>query len=107
MDAQELQASVAFFRTQLESWPLPGLVPVLARLLAAGTFADTGTTVYVFCASDALELPVLLGRPGTAASNCPATSQRIQVRATSQRVLEIDPHTGPPRRAGRAGTMST
>lgn len=36
MDAQELQASVAFFRTQLESWPLPGLVPVLARLLAAG-----------------------------------------------------------------------
>lgn len=31
MNQQDLHASVAFFRVQLESWPLPGLVPVLAR----------------------------------------------------------------------------
>lgn len=43
MNDQDLRASIDFFRAQLESWPLPGLVPVLARLLAAGepaTVAD-------------------------------------------------------------------
>jgi alkylmercury lyase len=43
MNDQDLRTSVDFFRAQLESWPLPGLVPVLARLLAAGepvTVAD-------------------------------------------------------------------
>lgn len=36
MNDQDLRTSIDFFRTQLESWPLPGLLPVLARLLAAG-----------------------------------------------------------------------
>jgi hypothetical protein len=43
MNDQDLRTSINFFRAQLESWPLPGLVPVLARLLAAGrpvTVAD-------------------------------------------------------------------
>jgi alkylmercury lyase len=43
MNDHDLRASIGFFRAQLESWPLPGLLPVLARLLAAGkpvTVAD-------------------------------------------------------------------
>lgn len=43
MNDQDLRTSIGFFRAQLESWPLPGLVPVLARLLATGepvTVAD-------------------------------------------------------------------
>lgn len=43
MNDQDLRTSIDFFRAQMESWPVPGLVPVLARLLAAGepvTVAD-------------------------------------------------------------------
>ena len=36
MTADALQRSVAFFRPQVESWPVPDLVPRLARLLSAG-----------------------------------------------------------------------
>ena len=36
MTADALQRSVAFFRAQVESWPVPDLVPRLARLLSAG-----------------------------------------------------------------------
>ena len=36
MTTDALQRNIAFFRAQLESWPLPDLLPCLARLLAAG-----------------------------------------------------------------------
>jgi hypothetical protein len=36
MTTDALQRNIAFFRAQLESWPLPDLVPRLARLLAGG-----------------------------------------------------------------------
>jgi alkylmercury lyase len=140
MNTQDLAESIAFFRAQLESWPLPGLVPVLARLLAEGepvtieevsaaggwtpdqvapaldrhpgvdreadgriagfgltlhptphTFTFEDTTVYGFCASDALEFPVLLGRPGHVASPCPTTGQIIHIDLTPHRVVHIDP----------------
>ncbi|HWE90261.1 MAG TPA: organomercurial lyase MerB [Pseudonocardiaceae bacterium] len=36
MTIDGLQRNIDFFRAQLESWPLPDLVPKLARLVAAG-----------------------------------------------------------------------
>jgi hypothetical protein len=44
-----------------------------------------------FCTSDALELPVLLDRPGVAESTCPATGQPIRVELTPTEVLTVDP----------------
>src|SRR5882724_1155378 len=127
-DTGALQRQIAFFRAQLDSWPLPDLIPQLARLLAGGepvsvqqvataggwtpeqvqaaldrhprvdfeedgriagfgltlhptphSFTFDAQTVYGFCASDALEFPVLLNRPGVAESTCPATGQPIRV----------------------------
>jgi alkylmercury lyase len=36
MTTDALRRNIAFFRAQLDSWPLPDLIPQLARLLAAG-----------------------------------------------------------------------
>ena len=139
-DTDALQRQIAFLRAQLESWPLPGLIPQLARLLAAGepvtveqvaaaggwtpdevqaaldrhprvdyepdgriagfgltlhptphSFTFDAQTVYGFCASDALEFPVLLDRPGRIESTCPATGRRIRVEVTPTEVLTVDP----------------
>src|SRR5882757_2612395 len=140
MTADALRRQIAFFRAQLASWPLPDLIPRLARLLAGGepvtveqiaaaggwtveqvqvalarhprvdydpdgriagfgltlhptphSFTFDAQTVYGFCASDALEFPVLLNRPGVAESTCPATGRRIRVEVTPTEVLTVDP----------------
>lgn len=55
------------------------------------TFTFDGRTVYAFCADGALELPVVLGRPGVVASPCRATGQLIRVEVTPTRVVTVDP----------------
>jgi alkylmercury lyase len=54
-------------------------------------FTFDGRTVYAFCASDALSFPVVLGRPGTAESTCPASGRPIRVELTPDRVERVDP----------------
>jgi len=139
-DTDARQRQLAFLRAQLDSWPLPDLIPQLARLLAAGepvsvqqvataggwtpeqvqaaldrhprvdyeqdgriagfgltlhptahSFTFDAQTVYGFCASDALEFPVLLNQPGVAESTCPATGQPIRVELTPTEVRTVDP----------------
>lgn len=52
---------------------------------------DGGPTLYTWCASDALTVPVLVGRPGVVESTCAVTAQPITVRITPERVVEVDP----------------
>ena len=54
-------------------------------------FTFDGRTVYGFCASDALQFPVVLGRPGVVESTCPATGRSIRVEVTPERVERVDP----------------
>lgn len=53
------------------------------------TFDDR--TLYAFCASDALEAPVMLGQSGVVDSTCPATGEPIRVELTPDRLLSVDP----------------
>jgi alkylmercury lyase len=55
------------------------------------TFTFDGRTVYAFCADGALELPVVLGRPGVVASPCRATGRHIRVEVTPASVVAVDP----------------
>lgn len=55
------------------------------------TFTFDGRTVYAFCADGALELPVVLGRPGVVASPCRATGQPVRVQVTPAGVVVVDP----------------
>lgn len=48
-------------------------------------------TVYTFCATDALEVSVMLGRSGVIESTCPATGQPIRVELTPEQILSVDP----------------
>jgi alkylmercury lyase len=48
-------------------------------------------TVYTFCATDALEVSVMLGRSGVIESTCPATGQTIRVELTPEQILSVDP----------------
>ncbi len=48
-------------------------------------------TVYTFCASDALEVSVMLGRAGVIDSTCPTTRQPIRVELTPEQILSVDP----------------
>lgn len=48
-------------------------------------------TVYTFCASDALEVSVMLGRSGVIDSTCPATGRSIRVELTPQQILRVEP----------------
>lgn len=57
----------------------------------AHTFTFDGRTVYAFCADGALELPIVLGRPGLIESPCPATGQPIRVEVTPSGVARVDP----------------
>lgn len=54
-------------------------------------FTFAGRTVYAFCASDALEFPVILGRSGVVESTCPATGQQVRVGVTPERVTWVEP----------------
>lgn len=48
-------------------------------------------TVYTFCATDALEVSVMLGRSGAIESTCPATGQPIRVELNPEQILSVDP----------------
>lgn len=48
-------------------------------------------TVYAWCATDALQFPNVLGRPGVVVSTCPATGKRIRVALSPTEVLDLDP----------------
>jgi alkylmercury lyase len=54
-------------------------------------FTFSGRTVFAWCASDALMIPVITGRSGTVESPCPATGQQITVEVTPERVRKVDP----------------
>jgi len=50
-----------------------------------------GRTMWVWCAPDALELPVMLGKPVRTQSSCPDTGDPIRVHATPTGVESVDP----------------
>lgn len=52
---------------------------------------DNGQMVFTWCASDALMIPVVVGRPGTIESPCPATGRQIRVQVTQERVQKVEP----------------
>lgn len=54
-------------------------------------FTFDGRTVYAFCADGALELPVVLGRPGVVESPCRATGRAVRVEVTPTAVVGVDP----------------
>ena len=54
-------------------------------------FSFDGRTVFAWCASDALMIPVITGRSGVVESPCPATGQLVTVELTPERVLSADP----------------
>jgi alkylmercury lyase len=54
-------------------------------------FTVGGRTLYAWCASDTLMLPVVLGRPAQVESTCPQTSQPIRIELTPDGVARVDP----------------
>jgi alkylmercury lyase len=54
-------------------------------------FTVDGRTLYAWCASDTLMLPVILGRPGVVESTCPQTGQPIRIDLTPDAVEGLDP----------------
>jgi alkylmercury lyase len=54
-------------------------------------FSFDGGTIYGWCATAALELPIILGRAGVGTSTCPATGAPIRVELTPDRVVRVDP----------------
>lgn len=54
-------------------------------------FTFDGRTVFGFCASDALEFPIVLGRGGVVESTCPATGRPIRVEVTPEGVQNVNP----------------
>lgn len=47
--------------------------------------------LYAWCATDALMLPVVLGRPALIESTCPQTGQAIRIELTPDGVERLDP----------------
>jgi len=56
-------------------------------------FTFDGRTVFAWCASDALMIPVIIGKAGVVESPCPATGQQVRVEVTPERVDWVDPST--------------
>jgi alkylmercury lyase len=54
-------------------------------------FTVDGRTLFAWCASDTLMLPVILGRPAVVESTCPQTGQPIRIELTPDRVERVDP----------------
>jgi alkylmercury lyase len=54
-------------------------------------FTVDGRTLYAWCASDTLMLPVILGRPGVVESTCPQTGQPIRIELSPDAVERLDP----------------
>jgi alkylmercury lyase len=55
------------------------------------SFILDGRTLYAWCASDTLMVPVILGRPGLVESTCPQTGGPIRIELTPDRVERLDP----------------
>jgi alkylmercury lyase len=58
----------------------------------AHRFTVSDTTLYTFCATDALFFPAILGEPAVVESNCPATGRTIQIELTPHAVVSVNPH---------------
>lgn len=56
-------------------------------------FTFDGRTVYAWCASDALQFPIVLGRSGVIESSAPGSGQQIRVEVTPEHVVGVDPAT--------------
>lgn len=54
-------------------------------------FTVDGRTLFTWCASDTLMLPVMLGRPALVESTCPQTGRPIRIELTPDRVERVDP----------------
>jgi alkylmercury lyase len=54
-------------------------------------FTVDGRTLYAWCASDTLMVPVVVGRPGIVESTCPQTGQTISIGLTPEKVERLDP----------------
>jgi alkylmercury lyase len=50
-----------------------------------------GRTLFAWCATDTLMVPVVLGRPALVESTCPQTGQAIRVELTPDDVERVDP----------------
>jgi alkylmercury lyase len=50
-----------------------------------------GRTLFAWCATDTLMVPVILGRPARIESTCPRTGQAIRIELTPDRVERVDP----------------
>jgi alkylmercury lyase len=50
-----------------------------------------GRTLFAWCASDTLMVPVVLGRPALVESTCPQTGQAIRIKLTPDDVERLDP----------------
>lgn len=50
-----------------------------------------GRTLFAWCATDTLMIPVILGRPALVESTCPHTGRPIRIELTPDRVERIDP----------------
>jgi alkylmercury lyase len=54
-------------------------------------FTVDGRTLFAWCASDTLMLPVILGRPALVESTCPQTGRPIRIELTPDGVERLDP----------------
>jgi alkylmercury lyase len=54
-------------------------------------FTLDGRTLYAWCASDTLMLPVILGTAGLVESTCPQTGQPIRIELAPDAVERLDP----------------
>jgi alkylmercury lyase len=51
-----------------------------------------GRTLFAWCATDTLMVPVVLGRPARVESTCPQTGRAIRIELTPDTVERLDPH---------------
>jgi alkylmercury lyase len=54
-------------------------------------FTVGARTLFAWCASDTLMIPVILGRPALVESTCPQTGQPIRIELTPDGVERVDP----------------
>jgi alkylmercury lyase len=54
-------------------------------------FTTSARTLYAWCASDTLMLPVVLGQPGLVESTCPRTGRAIRIELTPDGIERLDP----------------
>jgi alkylmercury lyase len=50
-----------------------------------------GRTLYAWCATDTLVVPVILGKPGIVESTCPQTGQPVRIELTPDAVERLEP----------------